>query len=138
MPITNDESNDSASPGAESQGLGPPGPNPLFFGILLGLALGLTAGLAVEPEDPAAALESEFVFRLVVGLAVAMISYWAAAALWLGWHRRLFQRFGVGSATAEAPAQQARDESIGAFVEETTEALDKLEQQVAKLEEKSR
>jgi hypothetical protein len=122
------------------EGLGKPGANPLFFGVLTGLLLGVIAGVAAGHASPAAALHSNIVFRVEVGVIVTAVSYWAAGALWLAWHRTLFQKFGFGQATAEAPTQHdvaERDTKVEAFMEETTESITKLEARVQELEDRS-
>jgi hypothetical protein len=120
-------------------GLGPPGPNPLFFGVLGGLVLGNLAGLWVGDGEPAAALHSNFVFRIEVGVIVALVAYVGAAALWLAWHRSLFQRLTLGGAGLETPEQKddlaARDARIELFMEETTDTLLRLSERVGDLEE---
>lgn len=120
-------------------GLGPPGPNPLFFGVLGGLVLGIVAGLLAGDGEPAAALRSNLVFRIEVGLVVALVAYVGAAALWLAWHRSLFQRLTLGGAGLETPDQKddvaERDAGIKLFMEETTDTLLKLSERVEDLEE---
>lgn len=111
---------------AAPQGLGPPGHNPLFWAVVAGMLLGLLAGLLVHGREPAAALHSELVFRIEVGLIVAVVSYWGAGALWLAWHQTLFKRLGFGGAGAEPPEQKAveeRDEKLEEFMAATTETL---------------
>lgn len=87
------------------QGLGQPGPNPLFFAMLVALCLGSLAGATAGDGAPSAALRSNLVFRIEVGAVAALTAYWAAAALWLAWHRTLFRRMGVGTAGVESPEQ---------------------------------
>jgi hypothetical protein len=65
------------------QGLGDPGPNPLFFAVLAGIALAVAAALAAGDDAPAAALHSNLVFRIQVGAIAALAAYAIAAALWL-------------------------------------------------------
>jgi hypothetical protein len=124
------------------QGLGPPGSNPLFWGVLLAVVLGLVAALRVDPQTPKVALESEFLFRLIVGLAVAFVAYWVAAALWLAWHRTLFRRIGLGNASMETPEQQQalteRDQKLSEFVETAPETLAGLAEQVETLQQELR
>jgi hypothetical protein len=120
------------------QGLGQPGMNPLFFAMLSGLALGVLAGLAAGDGAPAAALRSNLVFRIEVGAIAAIAAYWAAAALWLSWHRTLFARMGVGGAGVESPGQKQavieRDTKVEEFMSRTTETLDDLVGRVELLE----
>lgn len=120
-------------------GLGPPGLNPLFLAVLGGVVLGVLAGLTAGDGRPAAALHSNLVFRVEVGLIVALVAYVAAAALWLAWHRSLFQRLSVGGAGVETPEQKddlaERDARVELFMEETSDTLLKLSERVSDLEE---
>ena len=101
-----------------------------------GIVLGFVAGLLVHPRQPAVALGSTLVFRLEVGAIAALASYLATAALWLAWHRTLFQRVGLGGAGAEPPAPevQQRDSKLEQFMEETTEALQNHTERLEALE----
>jgi hypothetical protein len=122
-----------------AQTLGKPGVNPLFFGVLAGIGLGAYAGFQAPSEpSPATALHSNTVFRLEVGLAVALVSYWAAAALWLAWYRTLFRRLGIGQSALEPPETEPLKEERDIKVEETmaeiADALDALTTRVETLE----
>jgi hypothetical protein len=121
------------------QGLGPPGRNPLFWGVLGGMSLGVLAGVLVHGRAPAAALNSELVFRIEVGLIVALVTYWAVGALWLAWHQTLFRRLGFGTAGAEPPERQEaveqRDEKVEEFMEKTAETLENHTERLEVLEE---
>ena len=112
-------------------GLGPPGPNPLFFGVIAALVLGIVAGLIAGGEHEV--VQSNAVYRLVVGAIVFVVFYGVVAALWLAWHRRTFKKVSVAGAGAEAPSQETagevskRDEEIKDFMETTTEAIEELD-----------
>src|SRR3954451_8048248 len=80
--------------------LGPPGLNPLFWGVVLSLACG---GVAGALAGDATILHSNLLFRLVVGGAVTAVAYAVVVVLWLAWHRRTLKRFGAAGANAEAP-----------------------------------
>jgi len=125
--------------GKAPQGLGPPGWNPLFVGVLVGLVLGLVAGLCAGTSKPGSALHSNAVFRVQVGFVVAFAAYAAAAALWLAWHKTLFQRFGFGNAGLEPPDKQQalaeRDDKIDDFMSETTETVDEFRARIEALED---
>ena len=122
------------------QGLGQPGPNPLFFAVAAGLVLGAIGGLSAGDNAPAAALHSNLVFRIQVGAIVALVAYWSAAALWLAWHRTLFQRMGLGATGLEPPEQkeaiEERDTKVEEFMARTTETLQDLVTRVEQLEKR--
>lgn len=125
-------------PRAAPQGLGPAGWNPLFFGVLVGVILGLAAGILAGDREPAIALYSNIVFRVEVGLIVALVAYWVAAALWLSWHQTLFRRIGIGNTGVEPPEQDPvaqRDSKVEDFMSETTETLANLEERLSALED---
>jgi len=124
------------------QGLGPPGPNTLFWGVLAGIGAGVIAGLLVEGREPAVALKSELVFRIEVGVIVAVVAYWAIGALWLAWHQTLFRKLGFGGAGAEPPetreAIEQRDEKVEDFMETTAETLQNHTERLEALEQDRR
>lgn len=130
--------NPTASRDEAPQALGPPGPNPLFFGVVLSIGFGLWAALGVDPRTPQASLDSVLVFRLQVGVAVALVGYCATGALWLAWRRTLYRRVGVGGGALEPPekkqAEEERDDKIGEGLARTADALDGLRERVESLE----
>jgi predicted ABC-type sugar transport system permease subunit len=73
-------------------GLGRPGPNPLFFGVLV--AVGLGGAAAAVASDKTTVVHSNLVFRLIVGGIMAAVAYGVVAALWFAWHRRTFAKLG--------------------------------------------
>lgn len=105
---------------------------------MAGIVLGVVAAIAAGGGAPAAALRSNLVFRIEVGAIAAVAAYCAAAALWLAWHRTLFQRMGVGGAGLESPEQREaikeRDVKIEEFMARTTETLDDLVPRLEHLE----
>jgi hypothetical protein len=123
------------------QGLGEPGANPLFFAVLTGIGLAVAAALGAGDQAPSVALHSNMVFRVEVGLVVALATYFAIGALWLAWHRTLFHKIGFGNAGAESPEQKEtvaeRDAKLEDFMAETTETLDNLEGRLEDLESAS-
>ena len=118
-------------------GEGPVGPNPLFFGVLGAIALGVVA--AVLAGD-AKVLQSNLVYRLIVGGVTTTIAYGVVAILWFAWHRLTLERLGVAGANAQAPAQQAeitaRDQEVGEFLERTTEVVEDLDERLGRLEDR--
>ncbi len=110
-------------------GLGRPGPNPLFFGVIAAIALGVV--VAASTGD-AKLLHSNLVFRVVVGGIVSAVAYGAVAAIWFAYHRRTFQSLNVAGSGAQAPDQgtaedlRARDEELKEFMETATDALAEL------------
>jgi hypothetical protein len=119
------------------QGLGPPGPNPLFFGVTGAIGAGLLA--AVTSSGTKTLIGSNLVSRLAVGLIVFGVAYAVVAALWFAWHRRTFKGVHGPGFGADAPDQidaetNARDEKIAAFMETTTAAIDELNARVDALE----
>lgn len=120
-------------------GLGPPGFNALFLGVVIALVAGLAAG---DRAGGSTLLKSNLVFRTVVGGVAFGIVYCVVAALWFAWHRRTFQKLGAGTASAEAPANQAtetevaaRDEDITDFMDTTTGAIEELDRRLRDLED---
>lgn len=118
-------------------GLGPSGPNPLFFGVLLALAIGAVAG-AVSSSSKTL-LASNLVFRFVVGGVAFGVTYVVVAAIWFAWHRRTFKGIRLAGSGADAPEQldsetDARDDEITEFMEKTTEAIDDLNRRLDSLE----
>lgn len=120
-----------------SSGLGPSGPNPLFFGVLLALALGIVTGL--EGGNRKTLLASNVVFRLAVGMVAFAVVYLVVAALWFAWHRRTFKGIRLAGSGADAPEQlesetNARDEEIAEFMQNTTAAIEDLNARLDALE----
>lgn len=116
-----------------------PGLNSLFVGVVACVAVGgLAAGFAGESE----LLHSNIVFRIVVGGVVAAICYAVVAALWLGWHRKLIAKLGIGVAnleTGQAETEKevtARDLEVAEFMGTTTNAIEELKRRVEALEPK--
>lgn len=91
---------------SQAPGLGEPGANPLFFGVLIALTLGLVAGLT--SSGTTTLLRSNLVFRVAVGGIVAGVAYVAVAAVRFAWHRRTFKGFRGPGFGADAPEQIAR------------------------------
>lgn len=118
-------------------GLGPSGPNPLFFGVLAALVAG--AGAGATSSDSKALLGSNLIFRFVVGGIVFVVIYGVVAAIWFAWHRRTFKGVRVAGSGADAPEQiesetTARDNDIAEFMEKTTAAIDDLNARLDALE----
>jgi hypothetical protein len=111
-------------------GLGPPGPNPLFFAVLAALVVAVIAGIAAGDNE---IVSSNLVYRLVVGGIVLAVLYGVIAIVWLAWHRRVLKRLNVAGTGAEAPGQEtaaelsARDEEIKEFMDTTTKAIEELD-----------
>lgn len=121
----------------KSSGLGPPGPNPLFFGVLLALIVGVAA--AVEGSGTKSVLGSNLVFRIVVGGISFVVAYGIVAALWFAWHRRTFKGVNLAGVGAQAPEQlesetTARDDEIAEFMRATTAAIDDLNRRMNEVE----
>jgi hypothetical protein len=123
-----------------TQGAAPsPGPNPLFFGVLVAVAVGVLVGSAAGDGR---VLESHALFRIVVGGAAFVVAYLVVAALWLGWQRRLFKRVhvaagGVDMSDDDAVRREvtARDREISEFMGHTTKAMEELDRRVTNLED---
>jgi hypothetical protein len=118
-------------------GLGPPGPNPLFFGVVVALAIGVVAG--VTSSGTKTLLGSDLVFRLAVGGIAFVLTYVVVAAVWFAWHRRTFKAIHLAGAGADAPEQiesetNARDDDIAEFMETTTAAIEELNARLDALE----
>lgn len=118
-------------------GLGPPGPNPLFFGVLGALAIGAVAG--VTSSDTKTLLVSNLVFRLAVGGIAFAVTYGVVAAIWFAWHRRTFKGIRVAGSGADAPDQiesetNARDAEVAEFMETTAAAIEDLNARLDALE----
>jgi hypothetical protein len=122
-------------------GLGTPGWNPLFVAVLITVGIAIAAGAAAGTAKPATALHSNFIFRVEVAVVVAFAWYWAAGALWLAWHRTLFERMGLGNAGTLTPKQnetiEQRDEQVEKAVQETTETLENFRQRIEALEDQA-
>jgi len=113
----------------KDQGLGPPGANPLFFGVLLAVVIGVVvAAFAGDAEW----FHSNVLYRMGVGALATGIAYAVVTALWLGWHRRVFKKLTALGAGVEMPDQQtaeevdARDSEIAEFMNTTTAAIDEM------------
>jgi hypothetical protein len=110
-------------------GLGPPGLNPLFIAVLAATIVALLAGLTAGDAE---LLQSNLIFRFVVGGVVLAILYGVIAVTWLAWHRRLLKRLNIGAAGGETPDQESakeisqRDEEIKDFMDTTTNAIEEL------------
>jgi hypothetical protein len=119
-------------------GLGPPGPNALFFAVCAAVLLGLLAGVFAGGQDEIA--RSNLVYRLVVGSIVFAVVYAVVVILWLAWHRRALKKLNVGPAGGETPDQSTgaeiagRDEEIKEFMETTTNAIENLDERLSRLE----
>jgi hypothetical protein len=118
-----------------------PGPNPLFFGVLAVVALGILAGALAGDGT---LLNSNLVFRIAVGGAVAGAGYIIVVVAWLAWHRRTMTKFGFAGQTMEAGASPEtleiteRDLEVAQFMGTATEAIDELRRRVEELERSKR
>ena len=110
-------------------GLGRPGFNPLFLGVLIAVLLALIAGLEAGNDE---LLKSNLVYRFVVGGVVCAVLYAVVTVSWLAWHRRVLKRLNVAGTGGETPDQGTaqelsdRDEEIKEFMETTTKAIGEL------------
>ena len=116
-----------------------PGPNPLFWGSVVVLVPAVVAALLAGGAE---VLQSNLVYRLLVGGITFAVGYGVLAVLWHAWHRRTLAKLGIGPAIAEAPEQpppeeiSARDREIQQFMEETTNAVADLDVRLSKHEER--
>lgn len=123
---------------ARPPGLGPPGPNPLFFGVLLSLLLGTLVGAFAGEGNRVAG--SDLLYHLSVGGVAAAAFYAVVVVLWLAWHRRALKKLNLGLGSGETPGQDtagevtARDEEIKEFMETTTAAIEDLNSRLPKQE----
>jgi hypothetical protein len=124
----------------KNQGLGPPGANPLFFGVLLAVGVGVVVALSAGDAEW---FRSNALYRMGVGALATGIAYVVVAALWLGWHRRVFKKLGALGAAIEMPDQEtaqevdARDSEVADFMDTTTAAINELGKHVEALEDDS-
>jgi hypothetical protein len=121
--------------------MGRPGPNPLFFGVLSAVVLGVVAAVLASGERTIA--HSNLIFRLAVGGIAAAVAYGVVAALWFAWHRRTFKGLRIAGSGADAPEQiehetAARDDDIAAFMAATTAAIEDLNARIDALERSAR
>lgn len=120
-------------------GLGPPGPSPLFFCVLLVVAVAAVAAFLAGNSEVA---DSNLIYKLIVGGIVLAVGYAVVAVLWFAWHRRTVKRLGVGPASGEAPDQPAqrevtaRDHEVQEFMETTTDAVQDLDDRLREQEER--
>jgi hypothetical protein len=112
-----------------------PGPNPLFFGVLAAVVIGMAFGAVAGDGE---LLHSNLLFRFVVGGAVAAILYITAAAMWLAWHRRTFTKLRIASSGVDAPdvreEVRKRDLEVAEFMGATTQALEDVGRRLEQLE----
>jgi hypothetical protein len=110
----------------------------LFFGVLLAALLALGAG--IDADNHSEIVDSNLLYRLIVGAIVFAILYAAAVIGWLAWHRRTLKKLNVGPAGGETPDQatggeiSARDEEIKEFMETTTKVVAELDARLSELE----
>ncbi len=119
-------------------GLGAGGPNPLFFGVVFAVIVGLVGGILSTGSKTL--LSSNLVFRVVVGAILFLVAYGVVAALWFAWHRRTFKGLKAGGVGVEAPDQalddetSARDTEVAEFMATTTKAIEELATRLRNLE----
>lgn len=104
-------------------------PHPFFGAFAIAVGAGVIAGVTAPDTKTAYALDSSFVHRCEVGVAVGIVVYLVAIAGWLAWHGRyLPQLQGPGPVSGGGESQPV--DPVAEPVEQTATEFNEFRKEV--------